>query len=312
MDVLENDRRLLFRLLETLRTGQDSRVDELVNYIRSSASTDEVRQRLDHYLQQTEFGRTPQSTDMYVDREQSPEFQNRPSTILTETPEVIVSAKPWTTVTDDDAFVSQLIYLWLTWHLPWFHCIDQEIFVRAMQSENPQSPLCSPFLVNAILAEACFFSECFEACDGDTRTNGDRFYAEAKRLLDDEEGRFSIPQGLGVMFECIQAAEGIRTLRRRQARLVLETDMSTTDLGQLIDRIELGDVVWDIASFLFREKRDYTQADLVDAVQGWHTRLSQCWEMRARCIDCEKDPLPGNLTLSMYYHSTIITIYAFL
>jgi hypothetical protein len=37
----------------------------------------------------------------------------------------------------------------------------------------------------------------------------------------------------------IQAVEGIRTLRRRQARLLLETDLSSTELGQFIDRIEL-------------------------------------------------------------------------
>lgn len=38
----------------------------------------------------------------------------------------------------------------------------------------------------------------------------------------------------------IQAAEGMRSIRRKQARLVLETDLSTADLGNLIDRIELG------------------------------------------------------------------------
>lgn len=50
-----------------------------------------------------------------------------------------------------------------------------------------------------------FFSDSREACaiSSDIRMTGDRFYAEAKKLLDDEEGRMSIPtiQGLGIMFE---------------------------------------------------------------------------------------------------------------
>lgn len=37
----------------------------------------------------------------------------------------------------------------------------------------------------------------------------------------------------------VQAAEGIRSLRQKQARVVLENDLSTTDFGQIVDRIEL-------------------------------------------------------------------------
>jgi hypothetical protein len=155
IDVLENDRRLLLRLLETIRTAQDSRVTELVSFIRSSATTDYIKLSLDLHLQRTEPEQTTQSTNRYVDGEQSQNSQKRRARILADAPIVTVPAKPWTTVTDDDAWVSYLISLWLTWHLPWFHCIDREIFISAMQSGNPQSPLCSPFLVNAVLAEAC-------------------------------------------------------------------------------------------------------------------------------------------------------------
>lgn len=160
MDMLENDRQLLIHLIEVLRTAQEARVSELLGYIRSSASVDEIKLFLDNHIQRTETKLTRQLTDMYVDLEQlqsSPKHQPRMSEArrLEDTPMVTAPAKPWTTVTDEDALVSHLISLWLTWHLPWFHCIDREILISAMQSGNRQSPLCSPFLVNAILAEAC-------------------------------------------------------------------------------------------------------------------------------------------------------------
>jgi hypothetical protein len=64
-------------------------------------------------------------------------------------------AAPWTTVTDDDEHVSHLISLWFTWVHPFYYWIDRELFLRDMQSGSLDSKFCSPFLVNAILADAC-------------------------------------------------------------------------------------------------------------------------------------------------------------
>lgn len=231
VDSLESDRHFLIRLIESLRTGQQNHITDLLSYIRSSSSLNEIKSFLDSYVQQTETVSTPQMREMFVELERLQRSRDRPPRTLaarqpSDTPLVTVPAKPWTTVTDDDDFVSHLISLWLTWHYPWFHCIDPAIFIKAMQSGDLQSSLCSPFLVNAILAEASvsasgpdgdvpaianryindkFFCDSPEACaiSGDIRTRGDHFYAEAKKLLDDEEGRMSIPtiQGLGIMFE---------------------------------------------------------------------------------------------------------------
>jgi hypothetical protein len=59
----------------------------------------------------------------------------------------------------------------------------------------------------------------------------------------------------------------------------------------------MGDIAWDISTFIGCEERTFTQADLVDAVEKWHARLAQCWETRSRCIDRERHPVPGILTL---------------
>lgn len=70
-------------------------------------------------------------------------------------PIVRVPARPWTTVTDDDYLVSHLVSLWLTWTHPWWHWIDRDNFVEAMQQRDITSPLCTVCIVNMILADAC-------------------------------------------------------------------------------------------------------------------------------------------------------------
>jgi hypothetical protein len=66
-----------------------------------------------------------------------------------------VPAHPWTSVTEDDDFVSHLISLWFTWAHPFLNWIDRDLFIREMQTGSIDSDFCSPFLVNIILADAC-------------------------------------------------------------------------------------------------------------------------------------------------------------
>lgn len=70
-------------------------------------------------------------------------------------PPISVPAKPWTTITDDDDFVSHLISLWFTWAHPWWHWIDEQAFLEAMRSGDLNNPNCTPYLVNMILADSC-------------------------------------------------------------------------------------------------------------------------------------------------------------
>lgn len=77
---------------------------------------------------------------------------------LTEIPLFELPAQPWTEVTADNAFVSHLISLWLTWDHMCSSWIDKDLFIMAMKSGDVNSPFCSPFLVNTILSHACVSS----------------------------------------------------------------------------------------------------------------------------------------------------------
>jgi hypothetical protein len=89
-----------------------------------------------------------------------------------------------------------LISSWFTWVHPICNFIDRDLFIRDMQSGSLSASYCSPLLVNIILSDACAYS-----ADNlsDLRTN---LYTEARRLLDKEEGRISLPtvQALSVLW----------------------------------------------------------------------------------------------------------------
>lgn len=78
---------------------------------------------------------------------------------------------------------------------------------------------------------------------------------------------------------------------RREIPLPAHNDCVLNTLAQM------GDIVWDISTFIGGEERTFTQAELADAVEKWHARLAECWETRSRCIDSERNPVPGVLTV---------------
>jgi len=74
---------------------------------------------------------------------------------LKDIPLFEVPVQPWTRVTADGTFVSHLISLYFTWIHPWYHAVEQDIFLDAMKAGNLGDRFCSPFLVNAMLWWAC-------------------------------------------------------------------------------------------------------------------------------------------------------------
>jgi hypothetical protein len=68
---------------------------------------------------------------------------------------IAVPSKPWTTISDDDEFISHLIQLYFTWETPVYDLVQEDVFIADMKSGNENSPYCSSLLVNAMLAIAC-------------------------------------------------------------------------------------------------------------------------------------------------------------
>ncbi|KAI9927032.1 hypothetical protein MW887_003413 [Aspergillus wentii] len=221
IEALEEDRDLLMRLLQTLRDENRSEANEVFNLIRSDAPMDHIRLRL------------AENFDKGNSRRKVMDVRR-----LADIPLFRVPAQPWTTVTDDDDLVSHLISLWFTWNYPVTNFMNRDLFIRDMKSGRLDSEYCSSFLVNIILAEACFYSDYDEifATPGDQASRGMHFYEEAKRLLDKEEGKVTLTtfQGLGAMYICTcmigkdrlgwmylnQSAQAAREMTSLRSRLV--------------------------------------------------------------------------------------------
>lgn len=73
---------------------------------------------------------------------------------LCDIPLFRVPAKPWTDVTNDSDLVSHLVSLYFTWDHPCSQFVDQRIFLQHMEQGDLQSEVCTPLLVNSLLAMA--------------------------------------------------------------------------------------------------------------------------------------------------------------
>ncbi|RMJ28952.1 Transcription factor [Aspergillus sp. HF37] len=257
---LEQDRDLLLRLVKVLR-DENPKAVELLNLIRSNASLDETRRSIDDRLDSLPYPSTERPSLNRLRDEIDVAHGNTPNTRrkmmninrLWDVTLFKVPAKPWTSLTSDDDLVSHLLSLWFTWQQQGLHCIDRDLLVRDMQSADLNSNFCSPFLVNILLAEACFYSDYPEtfAVYPDISSKGMHFYHEAKSLLEREEGRITVPtvQGLGSMYFCssaigkgrlgwmymCQAAAGAQELSSSKRQLLSEAGEASQDMELAID-----------------------------------------------------------------------------
>ena len=152
--------KLLGGLLEVLRMGTHDQIDSLINLVRSNAPRQDLQAFLDNAYNDP-YSITQLGTESLNGDAQTPRRHPRRERRLTGSiadlmnPPIQVPAKPWTTVTDDDDFVSHLMSLWFTWAHQLWHWVDKVLFLEAMSSQDLNNPLCAPYLVNMILADAC-------------------------------------------------------------------------------------------------------------------------------------------------------------
>ncbi|KAI9925732.1 hypothetical protein MW887_005534 [Aspergillus wentii] len=207
---------MLNDLFKVIRTSDESQALKLLDLIRKNGSAEEIRAYIDETLAGIEgTDRGDQETVSKLEdirrtinvEGAGPSFRRKVMDInyLCEEAPYKVPAKPWTTVTEDDDLVSHLVSLYFTWDYPFHAFLDRDVFLKHMAIGNPDSEFCSPFLVNAILANACHFSEFSEAyvVPGDIVTKGADFLAEAERLKDQGHARLSLAslQGILLLYE---------------------------------------------------------------------------------------------------------------
>ncbi|KIX08566.1 uncharacterized protein Z518_03222 [Rhinocladiella mackenziei CBS 650.93] len=90
----------------------------------------------------------------------------------------------WTTVTQDKELILHFMNMYFCWHYAFFTTLAKGLFYRDFLTGTP-SQYCSSLLVNVMLALGCHFSSrpAARADPEDSGTTGDHFFAEAKRLL---------------------------------------------------------------------------------------------------------------------------------
>lgn len=136
----------------------------------------------------------------------NPEYESRNTTGAADLDPIT----SWSDVTKDREVVKHLLDMYFNWHYPYFTTLSRALFYRdLLKGRSNISPnkvaYCSPLLVNAMLALGCHFTDaaCAFGTTGDSWTKGDHFFAEAKRLIVDndeyEKPRLTTVQALALM-----------------------------------------------------------------------------------------------------------------
>ncbi|KAJ5782086.1 hypothetical protein N7457_003860 [Penicillium paradoxum] len=221
-DELSYHRDLLSDLFRLIREANESHALHLLTIIRHNAPPDEIRAYINETLADLTSPKKESSSSISTqetvakleDMRQlinvegaSPAFRSKVMDIhyLCDEAPCSVPAWPWTSVTADADLVSYLISLYFAWDWPFNAFLDKEVFLRHMERGVLGSEFCSPFLVNAVLSNACYFSEFSEAyvVPGDISSKGSDFLAEAERLKDEAPSQPSLAglQGTLLMYE---------------------------------------------------------------------------------------------------------------
>lgn len=148
-----------------MRSLDDTQAETLLRMIRSNSTFDQIHCYMDSSLSSMlgqctdeDSRRKLQSIRQRMEvYSRVPSFQPQITDVrsLGESAPYKVPAKPWTTVTDDDALVSYLVSMYFTWDYPFYAFVDRNVLRKHITMGDIHSDLCSPLLVNALLANAC-------------------------------------------------------------------------------------------------------------------------------------------------------------
>lgn len=208
------------QVLQHLRACPDSDIQELLSHIRNEDNDTAIleglrirgsRQKTSPNGNEGSFDRHHESsfivageTRWYGDTSQLsrlPAEDTMPShNMRTPSDSTFSRTEGWTKVTKDINLVRHLIRLYFTWQHPFYYVLDEEAFWQDF--ELGESEYCSSLLVNAICAYGCHNSDLPQARADPTnsKTAGDHFFAEARRLLNEHENsRLPTVQALQIM-----------------------------------------------------------------------------------------------------------------
>ncbi|KAB8227453.1 Zn(II)2Cys6 transcription factor [Aspergillus alliaceus] len=265
-DELSYHRDMLNDLLRVMRADDRSFGLRLLDIIRRDATAEEMRGFIDEALAQMEGTDSADEVTMrkledvrrVINVEGAgPSFRPKVMDIhyLCDEVPFRVPAKPWTTITEDADLVSHLISLYFTWDFPFHAFLDREVFLRDMAMGDLNSEFCSPFLVNALLANACHFSDYLEAYvdPGDIVTKGADFLAEAERLRDEEPAKLSLAflQGTLLLYERYSIS-GHNDLGYKMLHQAIWTGESLGLIGPKVFKLGSGQLTEDMKTSIKR------------------------------------------------------------
>jgi hypothetical protein len=170
---MELNTNLLNSLMAAIRLANPSQLDSLVRLVKSHLSPTELQSYL-----HTNFGREMLQADPESAVSSSEQLPRR--RMLGRIEDIVnsllqVPAKPWTTVTDDDDYVSHLMSLWFTWAHQWWCWVEKDVFLEAMTAKNVDSHVCASYLVNMILADACVSAYVLKASSKSLNSQATRY-----------------------------------------------------------------------------------------------------------------------------------------
>ncbi|KAK0258674.1 hypothetical protein LTS09_006454 [Friedmanniomyces endolithicus] len=240
-----------------------------------------------------------------------------------DTPPFILSAKPWTDITDNNIFVSCLVRDFLNYHNPYWRFLEADLFLQGMRTGKVGSEFCSPLLVNAVCALACLHVDYQDAFvqPGDLPTRGEHFHDEALHLWLLEEGRASVTnlQALAVLAidaisnSLLKVANTIDPRLRRTPHLPdTEYPWSGKPFSQVYIRYR-GNALFharcaltwltsEVDELLFSNERHASMTVLMQLAEAWDARASEWYRDLPEDLKYSKDlPAPVFELHANYY-----------